>query len=82
MDARHSVDWHVGRFTEMCERLHAYTERCVFSFVDAYKSISDRYRAMSHNEMIAIASHFSRIAQKHNIALLSYNKHTDLIEII
>ncbi|EGW37057.1 DUF1848 domain-containing protein [Desulfosporosinus sp. OT] len=80
VDAKHSVDWHVGLFAEMCERLHAYTERCVLSFVDPYKSISDRYRIMTHNEMIAIASHFSRIAQKHNIVLYTCAEEIDLAE--
>ena len=78
IDARHTVSWHISRFIEMCEMLQFYTERCVLSFVDPYKSISDKFRGMTRNEMVAIASNFSEIAKKYDIALYTCAEELDL----
>jgi len=45
IDDRHPVEWHVEQFSKMCETLSTYTERCIISFIDPYKSIGDKFRA-------------------------------------
>ena len=75
-----TVTWHIERFREMCEQLHAHTERCVMSFVDPYKSIGDKFRAMTRIEMLSIASDFSKIAKKYGIALYTCAEEIDLSE--
>lgn len=78
VDDKHCVEWHIARFTEMCETLRTHTERCILSFVDPYKSLNDKFRAMTHDEMLEIASGFSRIACKCNIALFTCAEEIDL----
>lgn len=78
IDDKHSVDWHFERFSEMCETLRTHTERCILSFVDPYKSLNDKFRAMTNDEMLEIASGFSRIADKYGIALFTCAEVIDL----
>ncbi len=78
VDDKHCVEWHIERFTEMCETLHTHTKRCIFSFVDPYKSLNNRYRALTHAEMLGIASGFSKIAGKCGIALFTCTEEIDL----
>ena len=80
VDENHPIEWHLKRFSEMCEALRGYTERCVFSFVDPYKSLNDRYRALARDEMLAIAAGFSQIAGKCDIALFTCAEEIDLSE--
>lgn len=69
VNAKFSVDWHLERFTRLCERLGPHVHRCILSFVDPYKSIEKYFRAMTPEEMTGIAAGFSRIAQSHGISL-------------
>lgn len=78
VDIKHGVDWHIKHFAEMCESLHTHTERCVLSFVDPYKSLNNKYRILTHDEMIGIASGFSKIANKYGIALYTCAEEIDL----
>lgn len=80
IDERHSVKWHIEQFAEMCAKLGGFTERCILSFIDPYKSIGDRFRAMTHEEMRAIAAGFSEIAKQHGIALYTCAEEIDLAE--
>jgi DNA repair photolyase len=78
IDETHSVTWHIEQFFQMSEILKTYTERCIISFLDPYKSISDSFRAMTNSEMTAIASEFSSIAYKCGIALFTCAEVIDL----
>lgn len=78
IDEKLTVAWHIEQFGEMCERLNAYTERCIMSFVDPYKSIGDKFRAMTGNEILSIASEFSKIAKRYGIALYTCAEEIDL----
>ena len=78
IDGTHNVRWHRARFSEMCETLHGYTERCVISFVDPYKSLSGRFRALNREEMLEIAAEFSQIACKYGISLFTCAEEIDL----
>lgn len=34
---KYSLSYHIEKFDMLCEWLHKYTTRCIFSFVDSYK---------------------------------------------
>lgn len=78
VDVKHGVGWHTGRFAEMCEILQTHTERCFLSFVDQYKSLHNKFRALTKDEMAGIASGFSEVAGKYNIALYTCAEGIDL----
>jgi len=80
LDGVHSIHWHYKCFNELCEELHPFTRRCVLSFIDPYKHIAGRFQEMRHEEMIAIASSFSKIAKKYELALFACAEETDLME--
>lgn len=80
IDERHSVCWHLKQFSAICGRLQGYTERCVISFVDPYKSLFNKYRALSSNEMIMVASGISEIANSHGITLYTCAEEVDLTQ--
>jgi hypothetical protein len=48
---RYSVDFHVDRFCEMARQLCGYTEKCVISFIDEYRFLSDVMRRHSIGEV-------------------------------
>lgn len=78
VDARHSIKWHTEQFTCMCEMLHTYTHRCVISFVDPYKSLSNQFFALTRAEMTGIASAFSVVAAKYDIVIYTCAEDVDL----
>ena len=78
IDARHSVEWHIGQFAQMCKRLHTYTQRCVISFVDPYKSLGNSFAALTRAEMTGIASAFSAISAKYGIVIYTCAEEIDL----
>ena len=78
IDSKHPVEWHIERFTEMCGSLQNYTERCFISFVDLYKSLSGKYSSLTNDEMITVASGFSKIANTHGITLYTCAEEIDL----
>lgn len=69
VDDKHPIPWQIEQFTAMCDRLRNYTERCIISFVDPYKSLNDKYRALTSGEITTVASGLSGIASKYGITL-------------
>jgi hypothetical protein len=80
LDAVHSIHWHCEHFHELCEKLYPFTRRCVLSFIDPYKHIADHFQEMRREEMIAVASGFSKIANEYGLTLFACAEETDLIE--
>jgi hypothetical protein len=78
VDAEHPVEWHLERFGEMCGILQEHTERCFISFVDPYKSLESKFRPLTGDEMIAVASGFSKIAGAYGIEVLTCSEKIDL----
>ncbi len=78
IDERFSVQWHIEQFAIMCEKLHRYTNCCILSFVDPYKSIGDRFRGLTNNEIYAVAAGISKIAKAHAISLFTCAEKIDL----
>lgn len=78
IDAIHTVGLHLEQFQYLCEKLHPFTQRCVLSFIDPYKSIGNNFRAMQRTEMIFIASGFSEIAGKYGLELYTCAEEIEL----
>jgi hypothetical protein len=78
IDCEHPVEWHLERFAEMCRSLRGYTERCFLSFVDPYRNLGKRFRKVTPNEMVRIASGFSEIARMYGISVLTCAEDADL----
>lgn len=66
---KYSVQYHLEKFDMMCEWLHKYTTRCIFSFVDEYKG--SPFQQLEDEEKWKIAEGLSRIAQKYELPLCS-----------
>ena len=67
IDSAHSVSWHIEHFGEMCKKLHNYTNRCIFSFIDSYTG--KKFDEVQQSDMHLIAAAFSKITKQHNITL-------------
>lgn len=65
------VSWHLKQFHEFCGILHDATRRCVFSFIDPYFHLGNRFHAVTQAEMLAIAEGFSRIAAGYRLPLFT-----------
>jgi len=65
-----NVDWHIQKFSELCDKLANYTNTVVISFFDEYKKLDkSKFRTLSKEEMLKLGESFSRIAKKHNLAI-------------
>ncbi len=78
-----SLSDHIATFEAMAKRLSGYTETCVLSFVDLYRSTVTNTKGLglhapTEAEMHQIAAAFSRIAACHSIRLQSCCEAIDL----
>lgn len=80
VDDKQRVKWHIKRFSEICGYLCTHTERCILSFVDPYKNLNGKYRALTQDETVEIAAGFSQIANKCGIALYTCAEEIDLAQ--
>ncbi len=77
LDAQYGIGWHTDQFASMCEKLCTCTKRCILSFVDLYQNMNKKYRELQRDEMHGIASAFSEIARKYDIALYTCAEEID-----
>jgi len=78
-----SIDYHVERFGSIAKKLHSYTERCVFSFLDIYSRTRKRLvdvglKEISKEDMEIIAEKFSIIARQYNLELVTCSEEINL----
>jgi len=78
-----SIDYHVERFGSIAKKLHPYTERCVFSFLDIYSRTRKRLsginlKEISKEDMEIIAEKFSTIAGQYNLELVTCSEEINL----
>ena len=71
---RYDPEYHIGAYTRLCELLAGHTEKCVISFVVAYKSAAKNLREIGHKELnteekLRLTGTLSAIAKNHGIAL-------------
>ncbi|MGI6217295.1 MAG: DUF1848 domain-containing protein [Coriobacteriales bacterium] len=79
------VEWHLDRFAELASELRSWTERCIISFLDVYRSIARNLseagiRKPDDDEILKIARGFSSIASKCGISVSTCAEERDLSE--
>lgn len=80
---RYTVDWHIGQFTALAEKLQHHVRECVFSFIDLYDKVKTNVkglniRACSPEEIDQLAAAFSAIAKEKGIRLRTCAEKVDL----
>ena len=73
---RYSVSYHMEKFDMLCEWLHKYTTRCIFSFVDSYRG--SPFQELEEEDKMQLAEGFSKIAKKYQLPLYTCAEHMDL----
>ena len=74
ISGKYTVQEHILRFRNMCDKLKEYTTHCVISFMDEYGKILDKVyagemRAPSLNEVQTISKAFGEIAKEAGITI-------------
>ena len=69
-----TLDYHIGHFGQMADRLAGHTQKCVISFIDMYRHIQSRMsglgiRAPEESDVRKLASAIARIAGRFGIAV-------------
>lgn len=83
---RYSYEYHIRAFTKLCELLAGSTEKCVISFVIAYKSVAKNLAGIGHVELssqdkISLTVTLLSIAKEHGITLCACCESTELYEL-
>ena len=78
-----TLEWHLGKFEYIANKLNGYVSSCVFSFIDVYdKNKGNLNRVKIQNlqqkEMTEIAKELKKIADKYNIKLKTCSEDIDL----
>ena len=72
VDAKHSVEWHIGQFEQMAGILSGYTKTCVISFIDIYKKVERNFpdaREVFKKDRVTIGKAFIEIAKQHDMTV-------------
>lgn len=56
-------------FEDLCKQLANYTERCIFSFVDVYRSIRPLFREIPPEKKAYMAEHLAEVAAAYRLKL-------------
>ncbi|MDR2569758.1 MAG: DUF1848 domain-containing protein, partial [Oscillospiraceae bacterium] len=83
---RYDFEYHIGAFTRLCELLSDSTQKCVISFVIAYKSVAKSLHEVGNIEVsledkIRLAESLLQIAKDHGITLCACCESAELYEI-
>jgi len=83
---RYNFEYHIGAFTRLCELLAGSTQKCVISFVVAYKSVAKSLHEIGNIEVsvedkIRLAESLLQIAKDHGITLCACCESAELYEI-
>ncbi len=71
---RYTAAYHTKAFRAMCDALAGYTDTCIISFLDLYRSIQSRIaplaiRPPTAEESKEIAGHFGEIAREYGLSI-------------
>lgn len=77
---------HLTRFNRLCTLLSGYTNKCIFSFFDNYKSIRKnmmhlQLKAPAEQETLSLVSSMNTIAKEHKITLQSCAESYDMPDV-
>jgi len=83
---RYDFEYHIGAFARLCELLSDSTQKCVISFVIAYKSVAKSLHEVGNIEVsvedkIRLAESLLQIAKDHGITLCACCESAELYEI-
>lgn len=83
---KYDLNWHIEKFTGLCQQFNGAVSTCVFSFLDVYAKNSSKLnkngvRPLTELEMQFIAEKFADIAKKNNIKLKTCSENMDLIHL-
>ncbi|MCL2638326.1 MAG: DUF1848 domain-containing protein [Oscillospiraceae bacterium] len=86
INERYGFEYHVGAFSRLCELLAGSTQKCVISFVVAYKSVVKNLEKLGNTEVtisdkIQLAEKLLQIAESHGITLCACCESPELYEI-
>lgn len=74
---KYTVSYHLEQFEMMCEWLHKSTDRCILSFVDAYKE--SPFLEMEQEDMLELGEGLGKIAKKYKLPLYTCSEKIDLM---
>jgi DNA repair photolyase len=83
---RYNLEFHKKAFRVLCDKLHSYTEKVIFSFLDGYKKIAKNMqelnvREISNEDMKVIAGEFVKVAEEYGLSLETCAEKIDLRDI-
>ena len=84
--SRYDFEYHIGAFTRLCELLAGSTQKCVISFVIAYKTVTKNLREVGNIEVsfedkIRLVESLLQIAKDHGITLCACCESAELYKI-
>lgn len=74
LTSKYTPEYHIEFFTDVCEKLNGYTEKCNLSFIDIYAKIKKRMDEMKirepdNEQKIYLANTFKNIAEANGIKI-------------
>lgn len=83
LSEKYNLAYHVKWFTYLCQKLSAYTNKCVISFFDDYRFLGNRIKELgiselNANQMFTIAEKLASIAKQYGIQIASCCEKIDL----
>lgn len=80
---KQNVRYHANHFKSIAQKLSAYTDRCVISFVDLYKKTLKnmahiKFADVSRSQIVELADYLSSIGQNCGITLVTCAEEIDL----
>ncbi|MCL1880667.1 MAG: DUF1848 domain-containing protein, partial [Oscillospiraceae bacterium] len=83
---RYDLEYHIGAFTRLCELFAGSTQKCVISFVIAYKSVAKSLHKIGNVEVsvgdkIRLVESLLRIAKDHGITLCACCESAELYQL-
>lgn len=76
LNDKYTIAYHLEKFEIMCEWLHKSADRCIISFMDAYKNCP--YLEIEEEDMRILAKGLSEIAGKYDLPLYTCAEKVDL----
>ncbi|MCX8131589.1 MAG: DUF1848 domain-containing protein [Clostridia bacterium] len=79
LNDRLTVDYHLGQFLQLCDRLRSYTESVTISFVDYYKKLrTDVIRDITDMEIAELAVFIGQTAKSYDLDVKACCEKMDL----
>ena len=83
LNTKYNIDYHLQNFESMAKSLEGYTDKCVISFIDIYKSINKNMKILdvkelTHDEMVELGSGISKTASEYGITVATCSEQIDL----